>query len=154
MISCTFIGHRQVFDSGMEQAVYSAIERLIANESSCVFYVGRAGEYDKICRQAIHRIKQTYHERIIRSILVEPYMRQSLNTNRSALEALFDEIIIPDELTEVHYKRAITERNRWMIDRSQYLIAYVHRDFGGAWTAMNYAIKRGLTVYNLAKLRS
>ena len=60
-------------------------------------------------------------------------------------------MLIPEELLEVHYKRAITERNKWMIDRCQCLIAYVYRDFGGAWIAMNYAIKKGLTVYNLAK---
>ena len=151
MIGCTFAGHRQVFDAGMEQAVYAAIERLVADERDCVFYMGRAGEYDRICRQAIYRFKQTHCEKQIRSILVEPYMRQSLNTDRVTLETMFDEIVIPDELTGVHYKRAITERNRWMINRCQYLIAYVRRDFGGAWNAMNYALERGLTVYNLAK---
>lgn len=43
---------------------------------------------------------------------------------------MYDEVYVPGELAGVHPKSAITKRNRLMVDQSQYLIAYVHRDFG------------------------
>ena len=57
-------------------------------------------------------------------------------------EAQYDEILIPAELDGVHPKAAIGLRNRWMVDRSDIVIAALHRDFGGAAEAVRYAEKR------------
>ena len=147
---CTFIGHRQVFEAGIETRVFEAITNLMVEDEDFEFYTGRSGEFVRICHHAVCKAKLAHNEKNIRTILVEPYMKQSLNSERIVLKTLFDEILVPEELIGIHYKRAITKRNQWMIDRCQYLIAYVQRDFGGAWAALNYAKERGVTVYNLA----
>lgn len=150
MLRCTFAGHRQVFEGDVEQKLLRKLEELLELDEEFEFYMGRDGEFDALCRRAVGKIKDQHPEKRIVRVLVEPYMKQSLNTDRIIMNRSYDEIIVPEELINVHYKRAITARNRWMIDLCQVLIAYVHRDFGGAWTAMQYARERGLTVYNLA----
>ena len=60
-------------------------------------------------------------------------------------------MFVPPELLGLHYKHAIPRRNRWMVDRAQVLLAYVTRDFGGAYDTLRYAQTRpGLRVIDLA----
>ena len=64
-------------------------------------------------------------------------------------EFLYDEILIPAELDDVHPKAAIGLRNRWMVDRSDFVIAALHRDLGGAAEAVWYAEKCGKKVVRI-----
>ena len=50
-----------------------------------------------------------------------------------------------------NYKAAIQKRNRWLVDRADCLIAYLFRDFGGAYETVKYAKKQGKPVINLAE---
>lgn len=77
-------------------------------------------------------------------------MMTKVNTDKDSYKNLYDDIIIPMELSDAHYKSAITKRNRWIIDRSDCLIAYVYRDFGGAYTTMKYAYHKKKEIINLA----
>jgi len=77
-------------------------------------------------------------------------MMQKLNEDKDYYERAFDRIIVPFELAEVHYKAAITKRNRWMVDASDYVIAFVYRDFGGAYTTLKYAQRSGKRIIQLA----
>ena len=86
----------------------------------------------------------------IELILVEPYMKQSINRDGRYLQTQFDDIVIPMELGDVHYKQAICRRNRWMVEHSQVMIAYVVRNKGGAYEAMRYAQRCGLRIINTA----
>lgn len=43
------------------------------------------------------------------------------------------------------------KRNRWMVDRADCLIAYLFRDYGGAYETVKYAKKQGKPVINLAE---
>ena len=83
-------------------------------------------------------------------MVVLPYMMAKINTDKDFYKNLYDDIIIPMELSDTHYKSAITKRNRWIIDRSDFLIAYVYRDFGGAYTTLKYANRMNKEIINLA----
>lgn len=109
------------------------------------------GDFDKMCSSAVRRAKRKYPDKEIKLVLVLPYLTQELNENRAFYETSYDDIIVPIELADVHYKSAITKRNRWMVDQSKYLIAFVYKDFGGAYTTLRYAEKKSLQIFNLAK---
>ena len=64
---------------------------------------------------------------------------------------MYDEVIIPDVVAGVHPKTAITKRNKWMVEESDYIISYVTRDFGGAYTAIKYATKLGKKIISLSE---
>lgn len=42
-------------------------------------------------------------------------------------------------------KFAIIKRNEWMIDKSDFLIAYVEHNWGGAYRTLEYAKKQSYT---------
>lgn len=55
---------------------------------------------------------------------------------------LYDEIVIPDEISGVYYKAAISKRNRWVVDHADYLITYITTDHGGAYNTFRYALRK------------
>lgn len=150
MISCTFAGHREVYGRNIESSIEIIIEGILKRDNSFVFYSGDMGEFDRMCSAAVRTAKRRHPELDIKLMVVLPYMMAKVNTDKDFYKNLYDEIIIPMELSDAHYKSAITKRNRWIVDRSDCLIAYVHRDFGGAYTTMKYAYRKQKEVINLA----
>ena len=61
-------------------------------------------------------------------------------------EKYYDAVIIPDELSAIHPKSAITKRNEWLISHSDLLIAYVVRSSGGTATCLKKAVKAELPI--------
>ena len=76
-------------------------------------------------------------------------MEHRLNTDKEYFESSFDEILIPIELAGIHYKKAITACNRWMVDRADCLIAMVWRDHGGAYQTLKYAERLCKQIFRL-----
>lgn len=143
MITCSFAGHREVYQPDIEDDLDATLSNLIeSNTDSFSFLVGGMGEFDRLCASAVRRMKRVYDDRTISLAVVLPSFRQELNLDKAYYEQFYDDVIIPDEIAGVHYKAAITKRNRWMVDRSQILIAFVSRDFGGAFSTMKYAKKK------------
>lgn len=133
--TCCGFGHRNVFENisdKLDQAIESAIQQ------GCeIFYTGAMGDFDSLFSSAIRRAKKNYPQ--IKLICVKPYFTNDINTNRDYYAALYDDIIIPDELAGIHYKAAIKARNRLMIDNSDIVIVYTIRNYGGAYEAKRYS---------------
>ena len=88
---------------------------------------------------SVRKAKKSYPN--IKLICVKPYLTKEINENGVYLFTLYDDIIIPTELADVHYKQVITKRNRWIISQSDVVIIYTIRNYGGAYSALNYAKK-------------
>ena len=151
MTACTFAGHREVYHPTIDEKLEKVIRELLQTDSEFIFYTGGMGEFDSRCASAVRLAKRQYPHLKIRLALVLPYMSNKLNTEKAYYEYYYDEIIIPEELCGVHYKAAIQKRNRWLVDRADCLIAYLFRDFGGAYETVKYAKKQGKPVINLAE---
>lgn len=151
MTSCTFAGHREVYQAKLDERIETEIDKLLLTDNEFVFYPGGMGDFDKKCASAVRAAKRKYPQKKISLVLVLPYMSNRLNTDKEYYEYYYDEIIIPAELVGVHYKSAITMRNRWIIDRVDCLIAFVYRNFGGALETVKYAWKQGKTIISLAE---
>ena len=95
-------------------------------------------------------MKRKYPGLNIRLVLMIPYMTHQLNRDKEYYEASYDDIVIPSELIGIHYKAAIKKRNRWMVDQADKILAYIYRDFGGAFDTVKYAFRIGKPVLNLA----
>ena len=151
MTVCTFAGHREVYQANIANRLDEAIEQIIETDDSFTFLVGGMGDFDGMCSSAVRRAKKKHSSKQISLELVLPYLTQELNENKLYYETSYDDVIVPIELAGVHYKSAITKRNRWMVEKSTWLVAFVYRDFGGAYTTLRYAEKKGLQIINLAK---
>ena len=151
MTVCTFAGHREVYQANIADKLDEAISRILKNDDCFRFLVGGMGDFDGMCSSAVRRAKRNHPNKQISLELILPYLTQELNENKSYYEISYDDVVVPIELAGVHYKSAITKRNRWMVDKSDWMIAFVYRDFGGAYTSLRYAEKKGLQIINLAK---
>lgn len=148
---CCAFGHREAYglDQGQLQVL---LERLILTERVSVFMTGAMGEFDKAFIDAVCLLKKKH--RGISLIWVKPSFSTSLNTDAAVYQGVFDEIIVPEESDTAHFKAAIKVRNRWMVDHSDAVVAYVYRGFGGAHDALRYAVKRQKSIFNLAEISS
>lgn len=145
MICCGF-GHRDVFQN-IDKELCEAVQK--AMEIGCnVFYTGAMGDFDICFSSAVRK-----QGKKIKLVCIKPYMSNELNTNKEYYNCMYDDIIIPDELAFVHYKSAITKRNRWMIDNSDVVIVYAIRNHGGAYDAMRYAERQNKTIIRVEKAK-
>ena len=150
-LTCTFAGHADVYSASVDRALSEAISSFIDESDETVFYVGGRGEFDRMAASAVRAAKARNPDKKIRLFLVEPYMERRLNADKTYYEQMYDGILIPEELIGVHPKAAIKKRNRLMVDWSDTLIAFVYRDFGGAYETMQYAARKGnIRIINLA----
>ena len=152
----------------VEKPLREVLERLVTERGVRVFYTGGMGEFDELFARTVRSMKREYPS--LRLVFVMPYLTRELSTGKQRYgaayggqiaratydgpgmgwhEAQYDGILIPAELDGVHPKAAIGLRNRWMVDRSDIVIAALHRDFGGAAEAVRYAEKRGKEVVRI-----
>lgn len=143
--ACCGFGHRDVFENISEQ-LYNTLFH-IAEQGCETFYTGGMGDFDEMFSTAVRSIKNSYPD--IKLICVKPYLTKEINEDGDYLFTLYDDIIIPTELADVHYKSVITKRNRLMINWSNIVVGYVKREYGGAYSALKYADKQGVEVINL-----
>ena len=59
------------------------------------------------------------------------------------------ETLYPDGLELVPKRFAITHRNRWMVEHSEFIIAYVNRSYGGAAQTLSYAERKKLNIVKI-----
>ena len=133
--ACCGFGHREVFANITEQLDKAVLK---AAEQGCIiFYTGAMGDFDSLFSSAVRKAKRNYPN--IKLICVKPYMTKEINESGDYLYSLYDDIIIPTELADIHPKSAIIKRNRLLVDWSEIVIGYIKRQYGGAYTALKYA---------------
>lgn len=145
ILACCGFGHREVFQNISEQLDRAVLD---ATEQGCtLFYTGAMGEFDNLFSAAVRKAKKSYPN--IKLVCVKPYMTKEINKSGEYLYTLYDDIIIPTELADVHYKSVITKRNRWIISHSDVIIIYTVRNYGGAYNALKYARAQSKTIFML-----
>ncbi len=144
MAACTFFGHRDIYGLDENKLIH-AIKALISR--GCTeFYVGNQGNFDAMVLSALRRIKAECPQ--ISLTVVLPYMPRM-----TAKESCYEEgeTMLPDGIERVPKRFAIAYRNRYMIEKSDYVISAVKRSFGGAWRFTEMARKKGREVIDLCK---
>ena len=150
MLCCTFAGHRDLFLPDADRKIITALDSILESDDEFVFYTGGMGEFDSKCASAVRTVRHRFREKRLHLVLVLPYMTNRVNTDKNYFETEYDDVMIPIGLADIYPKAAIRKRNRWMVDRSDILLACVYRDFGGAYDTMQYALRKGVKVINLS----
>lgn len=133
--ACCGFGHREVSANITEQLDKAVLK--VAEQGCIIFYTGAMGDFDSLFSSAVRKAKRSYPN--IKLICVKPYMTKEINESGEYLYSLYDDIIIPTELADIHPKSAIPKRNRLLVDWSDIVIGYIKRQYGGAYTAIKYA---------------
>ena len=145
----SLFGHRKIDDiRGLEKKIRKVIKGLIESKNYICFMIGRAGEFDEIAASVIKMVQKELDRDNSEIVLVLPYKVRDIEF----YEAYYHDIIIPPSACSAHPKYAITAKNRWMIEKSDMIIAFVEHNSGGAFEAIKYAMKMGKNVINLYTL--
>ncbi len=122
---CTFFGH---WDTGEEiiPDLQKEIINLIENKNVDTFYVGNHGHFDGYAEEILKNLKEIYPH--IKYSVVLAYLPRGDDGDYYD----FSNTIYPEGIEKSPLKFAITKRNKWMIEKSDFVITYVKRVIGGA----------------------
>ena len=136
-----FFGHRDVTHD-IRSKLQFIIEQLITEKQINTFYVGHQGQFDSMVYSVLKEMKVKYPH--IRYIVVLAYM-----PDEHINELYGEDTIYPEGLETVPRRFAISKRNDWMIQHSDYAVCYVHKITGGAAKFREKAEKKGLKVIDV-----
>ncbi len=139
--TCCFFGHREVTHN-IREKLTSIIEKLITEDNVTEFYVGHQGQFDSMVYSILKKLKTKYPQ--IRYTVVLAYM-----PDEYIKELYGEDTIFPDGLETVPKKFAISKRNDWMIQHSDFAVCYVYKVTGGAAKFREKAEKRKLQIIDV-----
>jgi len=110
------------------------IERHIAEYGVSEFVVGQYGNFDRLVIRALSQVKRAHPD--ITLMLMTPYYPVNRKVD---LPEAFDALFYPPDLETVPKRLAIVRANRYMVERSDFLIAYVWHPASNARELLEYA---------------
>ncbi len=145
---CTFFGHRLIL-AEIKPLLEKEIIDLIENHNVNVFYVGNKGSFDVMVYETLQKISSTYPH--IKYYVVLAYLPQKTPVYTYYN---FSDTIYPSVLERTPPRFAISKRNKWMIEKSDFVITYVEHITGGAAAFEELAEKQGKSVIKLAQTQA
>ena len=146
---CCFAGHSLLYDNAVAEEVEKIAENLILRHNVDEFWVGNYGEFDRCAGGAIRKLKRRYPH--ISLTLVIPYLTEAINRYKELYDKSYDAVLVADIPPSVPKKFHIIKANEYMVDCSEFLICYIRHARGGAAKTFDYARKRNLRIFNVAK---
>ena len=141
---CCFFGHKDV-PSGLAEYLLPVLDELIA-EGVDSFLVGNQGGFDSTVLHALRLLKEK-HPHITYNVVLA-YM-PGAKEEWSAYDPM--ETLYPEGLEAVHPRYAISWRNKWMIQESDVVVAYIAHSWGGAAKYVEYAKRKKVPIINIAQ---
>lgn len=143
MKSCTFLGHRDSSEE-IKPLVKQVIISLIKKEGITDFYIGNHGNFDRMAYGILKEISEEYNK--IRYAVVLAYLPNKKE------DIIYKNTIYPEGIETIPKKFAISFRNKWMINNSDIVVAYVKHSFGGAAQFLKYAKNQKKNIINIAEM--
>lgn len=143
-MTCCFFGHKET-PSSIYPKLEEAIEKLIIEQNVTSFLFGNQGLFDSMVLRATRKLKSKYPH--ISYNVVLAYMPKEKEENQTYE---FGETMLPEGIESVHPRYAISWRNKWMVNESDYVICYITHSCGGAVKYVELAEKKKKTVINIA----
>jgi uncharacterized phage-like protein YoqJ len=138
MKSCAFTGHRTL-DKDFSQRLLKKYVLSLIEDGVEIFYTGMAMGFDLIAAETVLALKKKFPQ--VKLIACIPYYGQERNFSgkdkgryASILKKADEKVLISETFT----KYCFLERNRYMCDRADVLVAYLKREEGGTAYTVRY----------------
>lgn len=142
MLACTFFGHRDL-NCDIKYKLSKQIETLINTYDVRMFYVGNNGKFDLVVADILKELHAKNPS--IKYNIVLAYLPQKCEFFD------FSDTIYPEGIECIPKRLSILYRNKWMISHAEFVICHITHEFGGAYSAMEYARKHGKHIINIAE---
>ena len=136
---CAFTGHREISEDFDEEL----LDRVVTDLIKCgteVFYTGMAMGFDLIAAECVLRLKKKFKK--LKLVACIPYKGQAVGYTSSEKVRYQRILDCCDEsicLSEEYHDGCFFERNRYMVDSCDVVIAYLRKKRGGTYYTVNYA---------------
>ncbi len=100
----------------------ATLQDLIENKGVDLFYIGNQGNFDAMARKVLSELLKTYP--ITYRVVLAYFPKEEMEYS--------DCTILPDGIEAVPPRFAIAYRNKWMLEKADYVITYVTHPTGGA----------------------
>ena len=132
----TFFGHSDFcHEKQYRNFVLELLEKKIGNNDADIL-LGGYGLFDEFAYSCAKEYKKTHYG--ISLCYVTPYPQI---IDFKAFEKKYDIILYPP-IESIPPKFRIVHRNRYMVDKADYILCYITHRFGGAYKAYKYATNR------------
>lgn len=151
--SCCFTGHRVIPQDDYYKVMLllrQSVERKI-KEGCTDFYAGGALGFDTLAALTVLRLKMVYKN--IKLHLILPCKNQAEKWNsedRRMYEKIISESDSVEYVSEEYTPYCMNRRNRALVDRTGFCIAYCTQTSGGTAYTIGYAMDSGTEVENIA----
>ncbi len=147
-----FCGHAQFIASAEhEQKILAFLEEKVADRDADMYF-GGYGDFDRFAYGYCKKFKETHPK--VTLIFVTPYLSVEYQKNHPDHQRTrYDSILYPD-IEDKPKRYAITYRNRYMVEKADYVVAYVSHDWGGAYATYKYAKRKRKEIFNLASFEA
>ena len=141
MLICTFFGHHDCPEA-IKPKLREVLIDLVENHSVTLFYVGNKGAFDRMVRAVLRDLKREY-----------PGIDYAVVLERLPLKPDGDgnDTMLPEGIETVPPRFAISWRNKWMLDRADFVVTYVTHGWGGAAQTLQYARRKHKRIINLGE---
>lgn len=151
--TCCFTGHRKIPLDQLESVTQRLRDAVIASIKDGYQYFGAGGAlgYDTIAAQTVLKLREKYPE--IKLILVLPCKTQTRGWTQADIDEYERIMAAADKVTytsEEYTRGCMHKRNRHLVDNSSLCICYLTERSGGTAYTVDYALKKGLRVVNVA----
>ena len=145
----TFCGHAHFSESEKyEQKILAFLEEKVGDQPADI-YLGGYGDFDTFAYNCCKKYKETYPQ--VSLLFITPYMTVEYQKNHLEYQKTrYDNIIYP-EIENKPPRFSIFYRNKWMVEKADYVVAYVDHDWGGAYAMYKHAKRKGKEIFNLGK---
>lgn len=144
--ACAVTGHR-VLSSDFSKEELRAALRALAAAGVRTFLCGMALGFDLLCAEEVLLLREELPVRLVACIPCADQAARYSKSARERYERILDRCDERAVLHECYCDGCMFERNRYMVDRADLLLAYYTGRRGGTKYTVGYAEKRGIPVY-------
>ena len=142
---CTFIGHRDT-PKCVQPILREVLVELITKKGVNEFYIGTHGKFDNIVLTTLKELKKEFLHINYTNVLA--YITGGKEDFQK-----YENTVFPNVLENTPPRFAIIKRNKWMIEKSDYVVCYVWQTLTNAVEFLEFAKRKGKKIINLAKIQ-
>ncbi len=146
--TCSFTGHRIMLDGFDEESLINLIKGAI-KDGYDTFLVGMALGFDTLCFKILEDLRQTNDIKIIACVPCpdqdKSFKGEDKIIYKNMIESADERVVLSERYTPY----CMQKRNRFMVDNSSIVIAYVKRNYGGSYNTVKYAEKQNIKIVKL-----
>ncbi len=148
-VSACFTGHRALTESQMWEAVEAITRqvRILLPKGITHYYAGGAVGFDMAAAVTILNLKQQIPSLTLTLALpCRGHTEGWSLADRALLTRVMERADETVYVSDAYFKGCMQVRNRYMVDRSSYCLAYLTSRRGGTFNTVRYAEKKGVPV--------